>query len=63
MSHDEFEKLAADRKKLIVESSLSDTVAPNTVSLLNVNLANNTIADTPDNEGQFMGGGGDLVVI
>ena len=54
MPKDEFEKMCADRKKLIVESSsLTDTVAP-PLPLLIGNSANNTTVDTLDNEGQVM---------
>ena len=54
MLDDEFEKLCADRKKLIVESSsLPETVAP-PLPLLIVNSADNTAVDTLDNEGQVM---------
>ena len=54
MPKDEFEKLCADRKKLIVESSsLPDTVAPNPVSMLiaDSDSTNNTTVDTLENEG------------
>ena len=55
MPEDEFEKLCADRKKLIVESSsLPDTVAPNPVSMLIADSTNNTTVDTLENEGQVM---------
>jgi hypothetical protein len=61
MPKDEFEKFCADPKKLIVESSSSaegndphDTVAPIPDSMLIVNLANNTTADTLDNDRQVM---------
>ena len=55
MSQDEFDKLAANCKKLIVESSsLPDTVALNPASLLIVDLANNTTVDTLENEVQGM---------
>ena len=54
MPDDEFEKLCANRKKLIVESSsLPETVAP-PLPLLIVNSANNTAVDTLDNEGQVI---------
>ena len=54
MPDDEFEKMCADQKKLIVESSsLTDTVAP-PLPLLIVNSANNTTVNTLDNEGQVM---------
>ena len=54
MPDDEFEKLCANRKKLIVESSsLPETVAP-PLPLLIVNSADNTAVDTLDNEGQVM---------
>ena len=54
MPDDEFEKLCADRKKLIVESSsLPETVAP-PLPLLIVNSLDNTAVDTLDNEGQVM---------
>ena len=53
MPEDEFEKLCADRKKLIVESSsLPDTVAPNPVSMLIVASPNNITVGTLENEGQ-----------
>ena len=55
MPEDEFEKLCADRKKLIVESSsLPDTAAPNPASLLIVDSADNTNMDTLENEVQDM---------
>ena len=55
MPEDEFEKLCADQKKLIVESSsLPDTVAPNPVSMLIADSTNNTTVDTLENEGQVM---------
>ena len=61
MPEDEFDKLCADRKKLIVESSSSvegndphDTVAPILDSMLIVDSTNNTTADTLDNDGQVM---------
>ena len=54
MPGDEFEKMCADQKKLIVESStLPDTVAP-PLPLLIVDSANNTTVETLDNEGQIM---------
>ena len=54
MPDDELEKLCADQKKLIVESSsLPETVAP-PLPLLKVNSANNTAVDTLDNAGQVM---------
>ena len=55
MPEDEFEKLCADRKKMIVESSsLPDTAAPNPASLLIVDSTNNTNMDTLENEVQDM---------
>ena len=55
MSEDEFDKLAADRKKLIVESSsLPDTIAPNPASELIVDSTDNTTVETLENEGQVM---------
>jgi len=54
MPDDEFEKMCADREKLIVESStLPDTVAP-PLPLLIVDSTDNTTVETLDNEGQIM---------
>jgi len=54
MPDDEFEKMCADRKKLIVESfTLPDTVAP-PLPLLIVDSTDNTTVETLDNEGQIM---------
>ena len=55
MSKEEFDKLAANQNKLIVESSsLPDTIAPNPASELIVDSADNTTVDTLENEGQVM---------
>ena len=63
-SEDEFDKLAADWTKLIVESSsLPDTIALNPASELIVDSANNTTVDTLENEGQVMVDIGGLVAI
>ena len=52
---DEFDKLAADLKKLIVESSSSveDNDPPDT-SMLIVESADNTTVDTLENDRQLM---------
>ena len=55
MSQDEFDKLAASWKTLIVESSsLPDTVAPNPARMLIVDSTDNTTIDTIEKEGQVM---------
>ena len=47
--------MAADRKKLIVESSsLPDTIAPNPASELIVDSTDNTTVETLENEGKVM---------
>jgi len=55
MSDVDFEKMCADRKKLIVESStLPDIIAPNPASELIVDSTDYTTVCTLDNVGQIM---------